>query len=123
MTLVKRNTTFRAKIDLLKYGKWPIKHICRESPLSGESKEPIHGAKFVFFVDLTCAYPKSTGHESVKMGVCVLANFSKTAEKNKTPFTGIQVRLKLSSNQQTDRKSVHSTRRYSNINVPYQITK
>ena len=57
------------------------------------------------------------------MEVCVLANFSKTAERNKTLFTGIQVRLKLSSNQQTDQKSVHSTRRYSNIKVPYQMSK
>ena len=57
------------------------------------------------------------------MEVCVLANFSKTAERNKTPFTGIQERLTLSSNQQTDQKSVHSTRRYSNIKVPYQMTK
>ena len=57
------------------------------------------------------------------MTVCVSANFSKTAERNKTLFTGIQVRLKLSSNQQTDQKSVHSTRRYSNINVPYQMSK
>ena len=57
------------------------------------------------------------------MELCVLANFSKTAERNKTLFTGIQVRLKLSSNQQTDQKSVHSTRRYSNIKVPYQMSK
>ena len=57
------------------------------------------------------------------MTVCVEANFSKTAERNKTPFTGIQVLLKLSSNQQTDQKSVYSTRRYSNINVPYQMSK
>ena len=57
------------------------------------------------------------------MTVCVEASFSKTAERNKTPITGIQVLLKLSSNQQTDRKSVHSTRRYSNIKVPYQMTK
>ena len=34
------------------------------------------------------------------MTVCVEANFSKTAERNKTPFTGIQILLKLSSNQQ-----------------------
>ena len=115
--------TCRPKIDHLNYGKRPTKHIRGESSLSGQSKEPICGAKFVFFVGLTCTYPKSTGHELVKMGVCVLANFSKTAEKNKTPFTGIQVRLKLSSNQQTDQKSVYSTRRYSNIKVPYQMTK
>ena len=57
------------------------------------------------------------------MEVCVLANFSKTAERNKTPFTEIQERLTLSSNQQIDQKSVHSTRRYSNINVPYQMSK
>ena len=44
------------------------------------------------------------------MTVCVEANFSKTAERNKTPFTGIQVLLKLSSNQNTDQKSVHSMR-------------
>ena len=42
------------------------------------------------------------------MTVCVEANFSKTAEINKTPFTEIKVRLKLSSMQQTDQKSVHS---------------
>ena len=42
----------------------------------------------------------------MKMEVCVLANFSKTAERNKTPLTGIQVRLKLSSFQQTNQKSV-----------------
>ena len=113
--------TCRPKIDHLNYKKRPIKHIRGESSLSGQSKEPIRGAKFVFFVGLTCTYPKSTGHELVKMGVCVLANFSKTAGRNKTLFTGIQVRLKLSSNQQTDQKSVHSTRRNSNIKVPYQM--
>ena len=52
-----------------------------------------------------------------------MTNFSKTAERNKTLFTGIQVRLKLSSNQQTDQKLVHSTRRHSNIKVSYQMTK
>ena len=55
--------------------------------------------------------------------VCVEANFSKTAKRNKTPFTGIQVLLKLSSNKKTDQQSVHSTRRYSNIKVQYQMTK
>ena len=44
-------------------------------------------------------------------------------DSHKTPFTGIQVRLTLSSNQQTDQKSVHSTRRCSNIKVPYQMSK
>ena len=55
------------------------------------------------------------------MTVCVEANFSKTAERNKTLFTGIQVRLRLSSNQKTDRKSVQSTRRYFKVKVRYQI--
>ena len=91
--------TCRPEIDHLNYRKRPIKHIGGESSLSEESKEPIRGAKFVFFVGQTCTYPKCTGHELVKMGVCVLANFSKTSEKDKTPFTGIQARLKLSSNQ------------------------
>ena len=72
-----------------------------------------------FFHYFTSRDVKRTGHKNVKIAVCVLANFSKTAEKNKTPFTGIQAGLKLSSNQQTDRKSVHSTRSYSNIKVPY----
>ena len=57
------------------------------------------------------------------MEVCVKANFSKTTERNKALITGMQVRLKLSSNQQTDQKSVYSTRRYPNINVPYQMKK
>ena len=80
-------------------------------------------SKTACFDGLTCTYSKGTGHELAKMEVCVLANFSKTAERNKTLFTGIQVRLKLSSNQQTDQKSVHSTWRYSNIKVPYQMAK
>ena len=76
-------------------------------------------SKTASFDGLTCTYSKGTGHELAKMEVCVLANFSKTAERNKTLFTGIQVRLKLSTNQ----KLVHSTWRYSNINVPYQMAK
>ena len=80
-------------------------------------------SKTASFDGLICTYSKGTGHELAKMEVCVLANFSKTAERNKTPFTGIQVRLKLSSNQQTDQKLVHSTRRYCNIKVPYQMPK
>ena len=75
------------------------------------------------FQHFTCRNVKRTSHLKVKMTVCVLANFSKTAERNQTLFTGIQVRLKLSSNKQTDQKAVHSTRRYSNIKVPYQMTK
>ena len=75
------------------------------------------------FQHFTCRNVKRTSHLLVKGTVCFLANFSKTAERNKTQFTGIQVRLKLSSNQQTDQKLVHSTRRYSNIKVPYQMAK
>ena len=75
------------------------------------------------FQHFTCRNVKRTSHLLVKLTVCFLANFSKTAERNKTLFTGIQVRLKLSLNQQTDRKSVHSTRRYFNIKVPYQMLK
>ena len=60
MTLEERYATFRAKIDLLNYGKRTIKHIWAESSLSGESKEPIRGAKFVIFVGLTCTYLKCT---------------------------------------------------------------
>ena len=55
-------------------------------------------------------------------GMCP-GQFLENGRKNKTPFTWVQVRLTLSSNQQTDQKSVHSTRRYSNINVPYQMIK
>ena len=118
-----RYARFRAKIDLLNDIKCPVKYIWGQSPLSTESNELTVQSKIASFLDLICSYTKSTGHEMVKMEVCVLANFSKTAERNKTLFTGIQVRLKLSSNQQTDQKSVHSTRRYSNINVPYQMSK
>ena len=66
---------------------------------------------------------KHTGRPNVKIGVSIQANFSKTTERKETPVTGIQVRLKLSSNQQTNQKSVHSTWRYSNIKVPYQMAK
>ena len=116
-------TTFRAKIDLQNFIKRLIKYIWQQSTLSDERNGLTIGSKFACFVGLTCTYTQCTGHELVKMEVCVLANFSKTAERNKTLFTGIQVRLKLSSNQQTDQKSVNSTRRYSNIKVPYQMTK
>ena len=66
---------------------------------------------------------KHTGRPNVKIGVSIQSNFSKTTERKETPLTGIQVRLKLSSNQETDQKSVHSTTRYFNIKVPYQMTK
>ena len=80
-------------------------------------------SKLACFVGLTFAYTKCTCNELVKMGAYVLANFSKMAERNKTPSRGNQVRLKLSSHQKTDRKSVHSTRRFFKINVPYKMTK
>ena len=115
--------TCRPKIDHLNYGKRPIKHTRGQSPLSEESNGLLIESKITNFEGVTCTNTKCTGHELDKMEVCVLANFSKTAERNKTLFTGIQVRLKLSSNQQTDQKSVHSTRRYSNIKVPYQMSK
>ena len=118
MTPEERYATFRAKTDLLNYIKWHIKYIWGQSPLLNESNELTIQSKIASFHGETCTYTKCTGHELVKMEVCVLANFSKTAEGNKTPFTGIQVRLKLSSNQQTDQKLVHSTRRDFNINVP-----
>ena len=70
--------TCRSKIDHLNYGKHLIKHIWGESSLSGQSREPILGAKFVIFVGLTSTYTKCTGHEMVKMGVGV----SKMAKKN-----------------------------------------
>ena len=66
---------------------------------------------------------KHTGRPNVKIGVSIQANFSKTTERKETPLTGIQERLKLSSNQETDQTSVHSTTRYFNIKVPYQMTK
>ena len=118
-----RYARFRAKTDLLNDIKWPVKYIWGQSPLLNESNEPTIESKTANFDGETCTYTKCTGHEMVKMEVCVLANFSKTAERNKTLFTGIQVRLNLSSNQQTDQKSVYSTRRYSNIKVPYQMSK
>ena len=122
-TTEERYTTFRAKIDLQNFMKWHIKYIWQQFALSDERSGQTTGSKFVCFVGLTCTYTQGTVHEFAKMEVCVLANFSKTAKRNKRLFTGIQVRLKLSSNQQTDQKSVHSTRRNSNINVPYQMTK
>ena len=66
---------------------------------------------------------KHTGRPNVKIGVSIQANFSKKTERKETPLTGIQVRLKLSSNQETDQKSVYSTTRYFNIKVPYEMIK
>ena len=123
MTPRRETATFRAKIDLLNYIERHIKYIWGQSPLSDESNELTIESKKASFDGVTFTYTKCSGHELVKIEVCVLANFSKTAERNKTLFTAIQVRLKLSSNQQTDQKSVHSTRRYSNIKVTYQMTK
>ena len=123
LTPEERYPTFRAKIDLQNFINWGKKYIWGDLPLQMEFNEPIRGVKVMNFnishvetwnVPVTYWW---------KMTVCFLANFSKTAERNKTLFTGIQVRLKLSSNQQTDQKSDHSTRRYSNIKVPYQMTK
>ena len=115
--------TCRVKIDPLDLGKTYTKYIWGACPLQMESNAPKFAFKINNFQHFTSWNTKGTGHELDKMEVCVLANFSKTAERNKTPFTGIQVRLKLSSNQQTDQKLVHSTRRYCNIKVPYQMPK
>ena len=43
-------------------------------------------SKTASFDGLTCTYSKGTGHELAKMEVCVLANFSKTTERNKTNY-------------------------------------
>ena len=120
-----RYAIFRAKIDNLNYIKRPAKYTWGwgQSPLLNESNYPTIEPEIANFDGVTCRYTKCTGHELVKMEVCVLAEFSKTAERNKTPNKRIQVRLTLSSNKQTAQKVVHSTRRYSNINVPYQMTK
>ena len=123
MTPEQRYITFRAKIDLLNYIKWTVKYLRGQSQLSNKSNELTIESKIASFDEVTFGYTKCTGQELVKMEVSVLANSSKTAEGNKTPFTRIQVVLKLSSNQETDQKSIHSTRRYSNKNVPYQMTK
>ena len=117
------NNFCRSKIDHLNYKKSPIKRIRRQRPLSDKYSELTIESKIASFDGVTCRYTKCTRHELVKMEVCVLANFSKTADRNKTLFTRIKVRFRLNSNLQTDQKSVHSTTRYFNINVTYQMTK
>ena len=54
-----------------------------------------------------------------------LGHFLKHHQKKKrhAPCTGIKVGLKLSLNQQTDRKLVISSTRYFTIKVPYQWPK
>ena len=99
-----RYSTFRAEIDLLNYIKRPKKYIWGQFQSSANYNGLIIGSKLVCFVGLTCRYNKWTGHELVKRGVCVLANFSKTAEKKQNAIKGLQVRLTLTSNQQTDQK-------------------
>ena len=115
--------TYRAKIDHLNNRKCTKKPIWGECLLLRNSNEVIFEAKFGCFVGLTSRYTKWTKLELVKMGVCVLVNFLKTAERNKAPFTGIQVLFNLRLNQQTDQKLVHCTRRYVNMKVPYQMIK
>ena len=110
--------TCRSKIDHLNYGKRPLKHIWGHFALSGKSKEPILGAKFVFFVGLTCTYTKCTGHEMVKMGVCV----SKLAEKKQKAVNRDPSMAHAESTSKSRSKLVHFTRRYSNLKVPYQMT-
>ena len=113
----------RVKIDPLDLGKPHTKYIWGDSPLQMEFNEPIRAVKASIFNIWHVETWNVPVTKRSKMTVCVEANFSKTAERNKTPFTGIQVLLKLSSNQKSDQKLVHSTRRYSNIKVPYQMTK
>ena len=99
----------RPKIYHLNYGKCPIKPIRGQFPLSDKSNGLTIESKIASFDNVTCTYTKCTGPELVKMEVCVLANFSKTAERNKTLITGIKVRFKLSSNQQTDQNACPKT--------------
>ena len=85
-----RYNTFRAKIDLLNYIKRHVKYIWGQFPWSDESNKPSIESKIASFEGVTCRYTKCTGHDLVKMEVCVLTNSTETAERNQTPFTGIQ---------------------------------
>ena len=73
---------------------------------------PKKALKISNFHHFTSRNAKRAGHKKVNMTVYFEANFSKTTERNKTPFTWIKVQLKLSSNQKTDPKLVNSTTRY-----------
>ena len=52
-------------------------------------------SKTTSFDGVTCRYTKGTGHQFDKIGVCVLANFSKTAEQKKTPLLQFVARLEI----------------------------
>ena len=79
-------------------------------------------SKTTSFDGVTCRYTKGTGHQFVKIEVCVLANFSKTAEQKKTPLVQFVARLEIRIILKKWAQSVYSSRSYSKNKVPYQIT-
>ena len=87
-----------------------------------ESTEPTIESKIASFDGVTCRYTKGFGHQYVKRGVCVLANFSKTTEQKKTPLSQFLARLEIPIILQKWTQSVYSSRSYSKNKVPYQMT-
>ena len=79
-------------------------------------------SKTTSFDGVTCRYTKGTGHQFVKIGVCVLANFSKTAEQKKTPFYTVSSTAWDTHHIKKWAQLVYSSRSYSKNKVPYQIT-
>ena len=84
MPLEERNTTFRAKIEHLNITKRYIKYTYSESTFDEQFKTLILSPEVTKFQALKRVPCTGTLHHLVKFGAPILANFSKTAERNGT---------------------------------------
>ena len=82
--LEERNTTFRAKIEHLNITKRYIKYTYSESTLDEQFKTLILSPEVTKFQALKRGPSTGTLLHLVKIGAPILANFSKTAERNGT---------------------------------------
>ena len=84
LTLEERCTTFRAKIEHLNITKRYIKYTYSESTLNEQFKTLILSPEVTKFKGSKRVPSTGTLLHQVKIGAPVLANFSKTAERNGT---------------------------------------
>ena len=123
VTLEERYTTFRAKIEHLNITKRSIKYTYSESTIDEQFNTLILPPEVTKFKGSKRAPSTGTLLHRVKIGAPVLANFSKTAERNGTRPISKQSLAQAGSNKKKSSKSIHSTTSYSKVKVPYQITK
>ena len=116
--LEERNTTFRAKIEHLNITKRYIKYTYSESTLDEQFKTLILSPEVTKFQALKRVPSTGTLLHLVKIGAHILANFSKTAERNGTRPISKQSLAQAGSNRKKSSKSVRSTTSYSKGTVP-----